>query len=855
VNLAKAGAGGRDQVALFAALGVKVTDTSGRVRDSGEVMSELATKFAGLKDGASKSALAIEVFGKTGAQLIPFLNEGGAGLAKLGAEADRFGITISAGAAKSSQEFNDNLSRLEIAASRVGTRVAAELSPALANLTAQLLGSKDGADALKSAGEVLANVLRVLVSAGVIASSIFDAVGTSIGRAGSAIVSAAHGDFSEVINLSNGFQADMLASASRGLDRLKAVWSSDTGVSDALNKQAEAGKRSADAMMRSLEEGKKAALEYDASLKALTKVALDYESKIAGFGAGPLEQLEAKLDKGELGEHLKKIGAAAEGMRDRILSAADALQQLEMNKLSLKVDFDVERSKAATGRDVEKRTRDFGNIGKPPEASRTLAEGGFASFDAAMTAYAKQMDVHARRIGEAELLRASGDEEGAKNAIRFADAAQAAAEKANLAADAFAASVTAAAAFKAWQEHTPMGGVAASLANTLGLAGEAASGFAEVLVESAHRVLSKMGAVGEIANNAMSAFAKGGIWGAFASVIADVLVRLTGFQKMVDSMNAFFGRWISKVSEATAPLFDGIIQFCEDIGTLIETITDVTHSFEMIGIILRTVALILDTVELSFLYVGKGLLNMFGSHDDKLDAMIGKLERDVKRGYDPVQKAADDTAKSLQALNEQLINIPQGFKVAAARYGADNGGGGGGAQGPGGSSHSSDGGSTIYGPTTYGSTSTTTGTTGNVSQDQTSASTRPPPPTTPADYGSSLGSLSAAEQATWFAAFNSALVEGQSLAASAARGDAAVLAQRARGSGSGAATAAGGGVNRVGGPSGVTNIGSGAGAGGAEPITLSGTFNFYGVQDVKDLYEKITELANTKRALRTRTAF
>ncbi len=680
-NLAAAGAGGRDQVALFSALGVKVTDTSGKVRDSAAVMSDLATRFAGMKDGASKGALAMEVFGKAGASLLPFLNEGGAGLAKLSAEADRFGITVSAGAAAAAQEFNDNLERLKLATSAVGARVAAELAPALTALTSQLLNSKEGADALKGAAEVLATTLRILVSAGIIVGAVFDAVGTSIGRAGSAIVDAAHGDFSAVLDLQNGFQVDMLAAASTGLDRIKAVWATGTGAEEALKKQDEAGKKSADAAMANLAAQKKAAAEAEAAMKSLTATLNDYLTKLAeaGDGAGEdgfnwVDQLNAKLDNGKIADELKKIGSAADEMRQKLFDAALALHSIEMAKLNARIDFDVGRSTASTGADIAKRTKDFGNVGKSSNDIRLQDQAGFASFDAAMAEFAKQQKIHAELIGAAEISRADGETKAAEMALVAADSAQRAGEQASRAAEAFRAGKEAL--------YSALQGMAAHLT-------------------------SKMGDVGDVLNAAVQGFASGGIWGAIIGIIGEVVTKLSGFMRIVDSMNAFFSTALKNIDNALGPLFDALINLGETFGSLIEMVTSMLGAFEILKGVMWVISKVIDFVVLSIVGAVQLLLAAVGIHDKKIDDMVKKTSKDMEKGLDlsgfeqtdtSVKKLGDTAAVAAGAVGkvadkfgEMLTNIPNGFKVGAARFGADKGISGGGS-GAGGSSSGAAGG-------------------------------------------------------------------------------------------------------------------------------------------------------------------
>lgn len=105
-------ANGDGPAKAFRALGVTVTDTNGRLRDSNAVFSELADRFSRMEDGSTKTALAIQIFGKSGADLIPLLNSGADGLARMADEADRMGATISDKTARSAEEFNDTLTRI-----------------------------------------------------------------------------------------------------------------------------------------------------------------------------------------------------------------------------------------------------------------------------------------------------------------------------------------------------------------------------------------------------------------------------------------------------------------------------------------------------------------------------------------------------------------------------------------------------------------------------------------------------------------------------------------------------------------------------------------------------------------------
>jgi hypothetical protein len=82
--------GGKEAQKAFAALGISAADLKAKGDDLWGVLTMIADRFKEMPDGITKNALATELFGRAGQNLIPILNQGSASLAALKAQAPIF---------------------------------------------------------------------------------------------------------------------------------------------------------------------------------------------------------------------------------------------------------------------------------------------------------------------------------------------------------------------------------------------------------------------------------------------------------------------------------------------------------------------------------------------------------------------------------------------------------------------------------------------------------------------------------------------------------------------------------------------------------------------------------------------
>lgn len=154
----------------FGQLGVSITNSDGTLRSSVAVLGDVADRFAGMEDGATKTALALAIFGRAGADMIPMLNAGSAGLADMARESDNVGNTISGNTAKAAERFNDTISKIEATLGGVINKIMVAALPALQSL-ANTLASPEFASAAASLATGIIEAFNAVTQAVVFATN------------------------------------------------------------------------------------------------------------------------------------------------------------------------------------------------------------------------------------------------------------------------------------------------------------------------------------------------------------------------------------------------------------------------------------------------------------------------------------------------------------------------------------------------------------------------------------------------------------------------------------------------------------------------------------------------------------
>lgn len=127
VSVAGAGTGNLLLSNAFKSLGISVKDAAGNFKPTGDLVLKVADAFSKMQNGAIKTKIATDLFGRAGDRFIPFLNEGAEAIKKLG-------INISDDFSGRAEKFNDTLRLMGLRAQSLAINGLSKLLPTLQEL-------------------------------------------------------------------------------------------------------------------------------------------------------------------------------------------------------------------------------------------------------------------------------------------------------------------------------------------------------------------------------------------------------------------------------------------------------------------------------------------------------------------------------------------------------------------------------------------------------------------------------------------------------------------------------------------------------------------------------------------------
>jgi hypothetical protein len=110
-------------------LGISANDAKGNLKPTDELLLQISDKFKSMPDGIKKTGIAMELYGRSGSRLIPFLNQGSEGIARIGHRLEMLNAVLTTEEVKNAEGFNDALKETHITIEAIKNTVAAKFMP------------------------------------------------------------------------------------------------------------------------------------------------------------------------------------------------------------------------------------------------------------------------------------------------------------------------------------------------------------------------------------------------------------------------------------------------------------------------------------------------------------------------------------------------------------------------------------------------------------------------------------------------------------------------------------------------------------------------------------------------------
>lgn len=167
VAFVRASQGSQTAIAAFQGLGLSLDQLNGQT--AAERFQTIITAIAELPTEAERSAAAVRLFGRSGAELLPLFNAGAAGIRAATEQADRLGLTLTGAQFRSVERMNDAFQEAQAAIKGVIGQIVAYLSPAVSSVATaftDLIGNVGGATIGQTIGDGILQGARFLAQVG-----------------------------------------------------------------------------------------------------------------------------------------------------------------------------------------------------------------------------------------------------------------------------------------------------------------------------------------------------------------------------------------------------------------------------------------------------------------------------------------------------------------------------------------------------------------------------------------------------------------------------------------------------------------------------------------------------------------
>jgi hypothetical protein len=371
-----------------------------------EQLDRVARELAKFEDGAAKTAVAVQLFRKDGAELIPFLNDL--------ADAQGRNITLTDDQIASADEFSKTLATMRSELSTTAKVVAAELIPSFQAFLDYVRDTETGTTLLHAAGAVLRAVFETLAVVAANVAFVFVGVGREIGAIAAQIAALARLDIQGFRAISAAVKEDA-ARARAELDAFeRRILGLNVTPRFSPDDQSEAESRRLGLSRPTIDPGNDKLQKYLEGLEkqiGLTKRLSNEQRAQADIAAGALGAL-TKAQEGQVlaaARALDKASAARSGGTRASAPAAPRMSEAERYLETLQKQLERTQDLSVT----EQLLADIqaGRLGKVTSAQQAALVGAAEQIDAArrLSDQLKAEDQQLRDLAQSqEAVRSAG---------------------------------------------------------------------------------------------------------------------------------------------------------------------------------------------------------------------------------------------------------------------------------------------------------------------------------------------------------------------------------------------------------------------------------------------------------------
>lgn len=218
---AEAAAGVKTYSEAYARLGVSVEKSDGSLKPSDKLLGEIADKFADLPDGPEKAAIAMELFGKSGADMITLLNGGSKAL-------EEFNYQLSDNFAQNAEYYNDQITKMGFAFDGFRMQLIDALMPALISITEAFTTLFDTETDWSSLFLIIEDGIRTIAGATYIAVAGFKFLGRTLVDLVKIAERVKKFDFAGAFSIASKGLADTREQAGKDRDAIRSIFSGST---------------------------------------------------------------------------------------------------------------------------------------------------------------------------------------------------------------------------------------------------------------------------------------------------------------------------------------------------------------------------------------------------------------------------------------------------------------------------------------------------------------------------------------------------------------------------------------------------------------------------------------------------